>query len=70
MYLYFNLNFQRNRLGFSLKLGHGMDGLSFESWKDQEFLFFSKTSRPSPGPTQPHIKLVPGFLLGAKVAGP
>jgi hypothetical protein len=49
-------------------IGYGLNGLGFEFRQGQEIFVFSKTSRPSLGPTQPPIQWVPGFFLRGKAA--
>ena len=50
------------------RLGRGLYGPGFESWRGK-ILLFSSSSTPSLEPTQPSIQWVPGFLPGAKAAG-
>jgi hypothetical protein len=48
------------------RLRAGLSGVGIPAG-ERDFLF-SKTPKPSPVPTQPYIKLVPGFFHGGKAA--
>jgi hypothetical protein len=51
-----------------LRLGYGLDDPGFESRQKPE-ICFSKTPRPTLGPSQPYIHWVPGFFPGVKLQG-
>ena len=59
---------QRHESNIPLHLLTGLDGLGFESRYGQETFPFSKTSRLALGPSQPHLKWVPGYFPGGKEA--
>jgi len=54
--------------GSQENIGYRLDDMEFESWKWQEILFFSKSSRLPLEPTQPPTQWLSGFFPGGKVA--